>query len=413
MARPHPCGTGIQPVNGLFPQPARQRHNESGYALLLVFLLAAAVAISLYSEIPRVAFQSQRHKEQLLMERGLQYMRAIQVFQQVNKGQWPRNLDDLETSQTRHFLRHRYIDPMTGKDDWRLLHVQGNMLTDSLVTQNPAASKDSASSQSSYVSAYAGVGQTLTPDQPQRQAGPARRPSEGAGGDLPPLSLGGMPGGSDQSGQSPAPGATPDNPANSAANTPAPGVPGATGPTGSMTPGQNPTGMPGLPGQTGNPALNMINNILTNPNPAAAQMAAQGGFGSTPMGGGLAGVASKSEDEGIMEYNKQTLYKKWEFVFDPTKVAPLGGSGGAPGTSINQIAQQQQGQAGGASGGMMGGIQQMQQSGAGGPQGNTSAFGSPGSPSSMQPGGTSNSPASAQGGGGTGAMPPGFRMGRP
>src|ERR1035438_5282392 len=113
------------------------KRKESGYALLLVFLMAAVIAISLYSEIPRVAFQSQRHKEQLLMGRGLQYMRAIQVFQQVNKGQWPRNIDDIENFQMRHFLRHKYLDPVTGKAEWRLIHVQGNVLTDSLLTQNP------------------------------------------------------------------------------------------------------------------------------------------------------------------------------------------------------------------------------------------------------------------------------------
>src|ERR1035438_3083241 len=112
-----------EPDGGVRGGPGGPPHKESGYALLLVFLMAAVIAISLYSEIPRVAFQSQRQKEQLLMERGLQYMRAIQVFQQVNKGQWPRNLDDIETFQTRHFLRHKYIDPMTGNAEWRLIHI--------------------------------------------------------------------------------------------------------------------------------------------------------------------------------------------------------------------------------------------------------------------------------------------------
>ena len=60
---------------------ARMRHgHESGFALLLVFLMAAIIAISLYMEIPRVAFETQRQKEQLLMERGEQYKRAIKLF---------------------------------------------------------------------------------------------------------------------------------------------------------------------------------------------------------------------------------------------------------------------------------------------------------------------------------------------
>ena len=36
----------------------RRRNPESGFALLLIFLLAAIVAISLYMEIPRVAFET-------------------------------------------------------------------------------------------------------------------------------------------------------------------------------------------------------------------------------------------------------------------------------------------------------------------------------------------------------------------
>ena len=48
-----------------------------------------------------------------------------------------------------------------------------------------------------------------------------------------------------------------------------------------------------------------------------------GGASGTAIGGGVAGVASKSEWEGIMIYNTQTLYKKWEFVFDASQVPPI------------------------------------------------------------------------------------------
>jgi len=48
--------------------------------MLLVFVMAAAVAITLYRELPRVAFEAQRNKEELLIERGEQYSRAIQLY---------------------------------------------------------------------------------------------------------------------------------------------------------------------------------------------------------------------------------------------------------------------------------------------------------------------------------------------
>jgi hypothetical protein len=56
------------------------RNPESGYALLFVYMMAASLAIMLYMEIPRVAFEAQRDKEQLLIDRGEQYKRAIQLY---------------------------------------------------------------------------------------------------------------------------------------------------------------------------------------------------------------------------------------------------------------------------------------------------------------------------------------------
>src|SRR5215470_15599536 len=112
----------------------RPRRRESGFAMLLVFLMAAFIAISLYAEMPRVAFQAQRQKEQLLIERGEQYKRAIQLFVKAN-GRYPGDLKDLENFNHRRFLRHRFIDPMTGSADWRLIHINGGMLTDSVVNK--------------------------------------------------------------------------------------------------------------------------------------------------------------------------------------------------------------------------------------------------------------------------------------
>jgi hypothetical protein len=37
------------------------------------------------------------------------------------------------------------------------------------------------------------------------------------------------------------------------------------------------------------------------------------------IGGGIAGVASKSEDSGIKIYNERSKYKEWEFLYDPRK----------------------------------------------------------------------------------------------
>jgi hypothetical protein len=122
----------------LFRQHRRRsyRPNERGFALLLVLLMAAAVAFSLYTQIPRVGFETMREREQLLMDRGNQYKRAIQVFYAVNH-RYPAKLEELENTNEKRFLRRRYKDPMTGKDEWRLIHTNGSFLTDSLVKKPP------------------------------------------------------------------------------------------------------------------------------------------------------------------------------------------------------------------------------------------------------------------------------------
>jgi hypothetical protein len=121
-------------------EPSRDREgavSERGFALLLIFVLAASVALMLYTQMPRVAFESERDKEQLLIDRGEQYKRAIQLFYQDNR-RYPGRIEDLENTNNHRYLRRRYLDPYTGKDEWRLIHTNGMFLTDSLVQKPPA-----------------------------------------------------------------------------------------------------------------------------------------------------------------------------------------------------------------------------------------------------------------------------------
>ncbi len=118
-------------------QNRRLPGQESGFAMLFVFLLAAIVAISLYMELPRVVFEAQRSREELLIARGEQYKRAIQLYYRATR-QYPPSLDALENTNNRRFLRKRYKDPMTGEEEWRIVHAgPGGVLIDSLVTKPP------------------------------------------------------------------------------------------------------------------------------------------------------------------------------------------------------------------------------------------------------------------------------------
>src|SRR2546429_9585940 len=121
-----------------------KHQQERGFALLLVFLLAAPIAISLYMELPRVAFETQRNRELLTVDRAQQYQRAIQLFVRANK-RYPSKIEDLETFNDKRYLRHRFKDPLTGKDDWRFVPVGPNgMLTGARVEKqdNPLGSKE-------------------------------------------------------------------------------------------------------------------------------------------------------------------------------------------------------------------------------------------------------------------------------
>ena len=109
------------------------RKAERGSALLIVLVFAAIIAISLYKELPVVVFESQRQQEQLLIDRGNEYAQGVKLF--VRKtGQYPPSLDALENTNRMRFLRKRFKDPFTGKDDWRLLHSgPGGIIIDSKV----------------------------------------------------------------------------------------------------------------------------------------------------------------------------------------------------------------------------------------------------------------------------------------
>ncbi len=388
----------------------RRRQNEGGYALLLVFALAAAVAVKLYLEMPRVAFEHQRNKEGLLVERGQEFVRAIKLYYRKNQ-KWPQNLEELEKTQETRYLRKRYKDPMTGEDEWRLVHVDGaGQFTDSLVHKKPGEGEEKGPSllaaRVQGIGASAEVvdpggeagsnnpalqrrasdkiipgttgqsgegvqdpnappgesgdrpregvpvppeGSTAAPGTAQRQTGdglipgqsPVRNPQDGrTGGQSGSTGSGfGMSGGFGFGGSS----SSSSSSSGTARSGSAGFVGGTAGASGSVQGGSNAQGQP-------NEALRLINQILSSPRQGTQQ---GGTLGATGRGtglaagiGGLAGVASKKDMDGIMVYNEQTNYKKWEFIYDLKKEMEARGMGGnqLPGQGTNPASQTGAGQ---------------------------------------------------------------------
>jgi hypothetical protein len=345
------------------------RRQERGFAMLFVLLMAGMIAITLYLALPRAAFEAQREKEQTLIDRGSQYKRAIQLYVRQNK-RWPAKVEDLEDTNGKRYLRRRYVDPMTGKDEWRPVHVGPNgVLTDSLIKQ-----KDKAKDGDTFNTVITDLGGvSALPDGTQTAGNPGlrKRPSDqqnlgtgtgdgsvpgqpgqpgqppqpgqttvAGGGSLPvnvngppgQIAAGGLPqqlqGGNLNNAQQPATGSTGGISVLAGIGGGYSTAPGANGqtppPTGGLQntlQGQN-TGGQGQPGANGNTPANaaqLIQGLLTSPRPGGPPGTPTGSGVGQVQGGGIAGFASKFEGDSIKVYNDQTEYQKWEFVYDMSK----------------------------------------------------------------------------------------------
>jgi hypothetical protein len=174
----------------------RRDGQQGGFAMLLVFVMAATVAIMLYRELPRVAFEAQRSKEELLIDRGEEYSRAIQLYVRKWK-KYPGTMEELESTNQVRFLRKRYNDPMTGKSEWRVVHVgPGGVFTDSVVHKPPSLDKKEEKAANTFIYEAPTTGSTVIPGQTTPGFQPTR-PSERAGRGMPGLPQSGQP----QSGQ--------------------------------------------------------------------------------------------------------------------------------------------------------------------------------------------------------------------
>ncbi|MGH9607943.1 MAG: type II secretion system protein [Terracidiphilus sp.] len=98
-----------------------RREGEEGYVLVAVIFLLFMFALMMAVAVPEIGKQIQLDREHETMERGKQYVRAIQLYYRKFHS-YPPSIDALVKTNNIRFLRKKYIDPMTGKDDWRVIH---------------------------------------------------------------------------------------------------------------------------------------------------------------------------------------------------------------------------------------------------------------------------------------------------
>ena len=101
---------------GRVPTPVPS--SQQGYTLLIAVFFLALLTLSLSLAMPVVIKSIQRDHDLETYHRGLQYRRAVQLYYRKFRA-YPPNVDALVKTNEIRFLRKKYVDPTTGKDDWK------------------------------------------------------------------------------------------------------------------------------------------------------------------------------------------------------------------------------------------------------------------------------------------------------
>jgi len=269
----------------------RARENrEWGYAVLLVLFLVATLLLFSAVATPSILLQGRREKEQDLIWRGNQYVRAVRLFYQKN-GRYPQNVDELRKGNATgvHFLRKPYIEPLNTEDGtWRMIYVTP---TGQLVGSVHYRTLQ----EMAVASAFAGQAGSGSAAMAAQLFGPAGAPASGA---------------------------------------PAGSQPGAQA-------GSQNNGLPGAPSGFGQQGGSGAQSGFGQQSAQAGQ-----GFGSSAQpvpvgslqavdgpvfGGSIIGVASKVKKASVIVYQGGKTYFDWEFIWNPLLNATGTGQPGVPG----------------------------------------------------------------------------------
>ena len=277
------------------PNPKINRAGEQGYILLAVLFLVLMVMIALSVALPKVTADIERDREVEMVHRGKQYVRAIKLYYK-KFGAYPPNMDALVKTNQIRFLRKRYKDPMTGKDDWHLIHFGENKTPSYGFFGQPLGGVGG--------SPLAGVGPggmgqglgAVTPSNFGNNSSPG---GSAYGTSFGNSSIGGSSNGGSIGGSfGSSPGSSPTSGTGSGTD---PNAPNSTGAATASGIGAG-AGSTGGTDANGNP----VNGGSTF-----------GANGQTFGGGGVIGVESTSPKLGILIWKKKTHFNEWEFWYDP------------------------------------------------------------------------------------------------
>jgi type II secretory pathway pseudopilin PulG len=266
-----------------------RRESEDGFLLVGLIVAIFLVLLALGVAAPKMSEALKRDREVEAVHRGNQYMRAIRLYYR-KFGHYPGSMDQLEKTNNIRFLRQRYIDPMTGKEDWRLIHVGEAKTTVKGFFGQPLAGMTPGLGSAAGMASGSGIGAGAA-------GSSAQSGSSGAFGNS---SYGNSSFGNSSSGSSGLGGSTmPALGGSSSSGTPTLG--GGTGSSGPPTLGGSSSGSSSTPGQSN--GLGSASGIQSS---------------GTPSGGApFVGVGIPKDGDSITVLNEQTTYDTWEFLYDP------------------------------------------------------------------------------------------------
>jgi type II secretory pathway pseudopilin PulG len=292
----------------------RRQEAEDGFMLVGLIVAIFLILLVLGVAAPKVSQALKRDREVEAVHRGDQYVRALRLYTKRGKGPFPGSMDQLEKSNNIRYLRQRYIDPMTGKEDWRLIHVGEAKTTVKGFFGQPLTGMAPGLGSAAGMASGGGIGTGAAGS--GQQAGSSSAFGGSAFGSS---SSGGYSSGAGGLGGS----TMPTLGGSSSSGTPTLG--GGTGSSGTPTLGGSPSDSSSTPGQSN--TLGSASGIQSS---------------GTPSGGApFVGVGIPKDGSSITVLNEQTTYDTWEFLYDPriellyAKGSLFGGSGSLGSASGN------------------------------------------------------------------------------
>ncbi len=276
--------------------PIRDREpSEDGFILLAVLILLALFVIAMAAAAPKIAADIQRDRDMETMHRGKQYVRAIQLYYRKFHA-YPPNLDALVKTNNIRFLRKKYIDPTTGKADWKPIMMCQNKTP---MAMGFFGQPLGAASGCGVVGGGLPGGGTGLPGSPL-QGGFGSTGTTGSSFNNSPTGGGSIFSNSPTSGTGTTDGGTGTTP---------------TGTSGTGAGDQSGSGSSGGTDANGSPTQGQTT------------------FG----GGGIVGVSPASPNKSIYVYKKKDHYNQWEFLYSPLQdMQQQMGAGGQPGGGMGQ-----------------------------------------------------------------------------